>query len=238
MRIAVVILAFLFVHAALVEAQLPPDEALVRLKARQAKAGAASQPATLPSGATRPASLKDAHRIVFLVDTQVPHVRLPYLQDELNLAVEHLREDQFFTIIVLAVQYQAPKEFNPNPIRATATAKSAAKDFINAIQDDRKTNPLPSIRNAVALDPDLLYFIVEDNTTQSEQVRRAFDSLHGRLNILLFSGFMAHPDEFLRTLAIEHGGKAIDQHGDELEPPKPKSVLIVKPASRPSLLEK
>jgi len=235
---SVVILMLLLMHAASVEAQLSPDEALARLKALQAKGGAASQPATLPSGATRPASLKDAHRIVFLVDTQVPHVRLPYLKDELNLAVEHLREDQFFTIIVLAVQYQAPKEFNPNPIRATATAKSAAKAFVNAIQEDRKTNPLPSIRNAVALDPDLLYFIVEDNSTQSEQVRRAFDSLHGRLNILLFSGYGPHPDEFLRTLALEHGGRAINQHGDELEAPRPKNVLAVKPTTRPSLLEK
>jgi hypothetical protein len=224
--------------AALVTGQLSPDDALARLKARQARAAAGTQPASQAAATTRPGSLKDARRIVFVVDTQYHPVRQSAFKEELNLAVEHLRDDQLFTIIVMAVQGQAPRAFNSNPTRATGPAKAAARDFINAIQDDRKTNPLPAIRKAVELEPDLLYYIVEDNTTQGEMVRRAFGPLHGRLNIMLFSGLMPHPDEFLRTLAIEHGGKAINQRGDELQPPAPKLLPGAAPVSRPSILEK
>jgi len=58
-------------------AQLPPDNAGARLRQRTA-----NPPATLPTSrpTTRPSSMKDAHRIVFLVDTRLSPQAMPYLR--------------------------------------------------------------------------------------------------------------------------------------------------------------
>lgn len=199
----------------------------------------ATRPASRPAPATtRPTSLRDAQRIVFLVDTRVTALMLPRLREELNLAVEHLRDDQRFTIVVCRPANLVPGVFNQNPVRATLAAKRAAADFVAGIDTEQKTNPVPGIRKAVEMEPDLLCFIPDDTTPQTDAVRQAFHPLRGRLNIVLFTGYIPHPVEFLRTLALEHGGVAMDQKGNVLEPPKPNVADTRKPESRPSVLER
>jgi hypothetical protein len=197
-----------------------------------------TRPATRQSTpATRPASLKEADRIVFLVDTRTglwPVFKS--MKEELRLAVDHLREDQFFTIIVL--RPMPPSVFRQAPIKASEAAKEAARDFIAAIEDQRTTNPVLGIAKAVELDPDFMILIAGDDFPETEQVRRAFRPFRGPLNVALFTGHTPYPHEFLRTLALEHGGTAMDQRGNVLEPPKPKVVDTRKPESRPSVLER
>lgn len=202
-----------------------------------AVAMAANPPATRPA-TTRPASLKDAHRIVFLVDTRPTLWPLFHaMRDELWAAVTNLRPDQFFTVIVM--RPQTPSLFNLNPIRADDTTKKAAGEFINAIDGNRTIDAVAGIRKAVELQPDLLCFIVGDDFPPSDAVKRAFQPLHGRLNVFLFTGYMPRPNEFLRTLAVEHSGRAIDQNGVEIKPPKPPEVHAERrPESRPSVLER
>jgi hypothetical protein len=216
--------------APLTPAQLPPN------------APATPQPTTRPATrqaapATRPASLKEAHRIVFLVDTRAGlWPMFKSMREELRLAVEHLREDQFFTIIVL--RPMPPSVFRQAPVKANEAAKEAAADFIAAMEDQRTTNPVLGIAKAVELDPDFMILLAGDDFPETEQVRRALRPFHGRLNVLLFTPLGYHPNEFLRTLAAEHGGTAMDQRGNVLEPPKPKVADARKPESRPSVLER
>jgi hypothetical protein len=197
----------------------------------------AATPTTRPA-ATRPASIKDAHRIVFVVDTR-PELWGGFrsLREELSAAVTNLRSDQLFTIIVL--RPQAPAVFSQNPIRADDTAKRAAAEFIAAIQENRTSDVIPGIVRAVDLQPDVLLLIVGDDFPATDAVRRAFHPLRGTLSVYLFTGYMPHPNEFLRTLALERGGRAMDQRGNELQPPKPPEVVEKrKPQSRPSVLER
>src|SRR5579859_6539355 len=73
---------------------------------------------------TRPAALAEAHRIVFLVDaTRVGVTMLTNLKEEMNLAVDHLREEQMFTIIVSRPRNLVPRAFRQDPIRATPATK-------------------------------------------------------------------------------------------------------------------
>lgn len=198
---------------------------------------ASTPPATRPA-TTRPASRRDAHRIVFLVDTRPELWSLLHaMRAELTAAVTDLRSDQFFTIIVM--RPQKPSLFNLNPIRADDATKQAARDFINAIDGNRTVDAIAGIRKAVELQPDLLVFIVGDDFPPTDAAKRAFQPLHGRLNVFLFTGYMPRPNEFLRTLAAEHGGRAMDQNGVEIKPPKPPEVHAErKPESRPSVLER
>jgi hypothetical protein len=197
----------------------------------------AATPTTRPA-TTRPASIKDAHRIVFLVDTR-PELWGVFrsLREELGVAVTNLRSDQLFTIIVL--RPQAPAVFSQNPIRADDSTKRAAGDFIDAIKENRTSDVIPGIARAVDLQPDVLCLIVGDDFPTTDAVSRAFHPLHGTLNVFLFTGYKPYPNEFLRTLALEHGGRAMNQRGNELQPPKPTEVVEKpRPQSRPSVLER
>jgi hypothetical protein len=224
------VLLFLLTTAAAL-AQLQPNQ----------PAAPASPTTTVPTtrpATTRPSSLADAHRIVFLVDTRLPTQTLPWLRDELRLAIEHLRDDQLFTIIILRPQNQVPRMLSSTPIRASASAKGQAIDFLRAVESQSSTNPVPGIRKAVELQPDLLIYIPDQTTPQTDAVRQAFRLFRGRLNIVLFGGQAFSPVEFLRTLALEHGGVAMDMKGSVLAPPKPKVEAVQKPESRPSVFEK
>ncbi|HSZ54571.1 MAG TPA: hypothetical protein VK797_02845 [Tepidisphaeraceae bacterium] len=106
--------------------------------------GAEDRPTPHPAQpTTRPVSLKDARRIVFLVDTQSglwPVFKS--LREELSLAVANLRDDQFFTLIVLR-DNAAPSVFSQNPIRADEVTKQSALAFVAAIETQHTTNPIP-----------------------------------------------------------------------------------------------
>lgn len=240
MRKVTLAMLMLLAQAQIALGQLSADDAMARLRERQASRGT-TQPASRPAAAaTRPASMKEAHRIVFLIDDRgALWPVFDAMREELTLAVNNLRDDQLFTIIVFRPQGQAASIFSEDPIRADKAARANAAKFIASIQEQVATNSIPGIAKAVAFEPDLLCLVASDEFPETDGVRRAFRPFYGRLNIILFTAFVPHPKEFLRTLAAEHGGTAMDQRGNVLEPPKPPPVAEKrKPESRPSIFER
>ena len=192
-------------------------------------------PATEQRTTTRPASIKDAKRIVFLIDSQIHYlVNFPKMRDELCSAVNNLRSDQFFTIIVL--RPHPPLYFHENFVRADRLAKSEARDFILTLQPEDKIQPSLGIRRVKELNPDLLCLIVGDKFPQEPAIAESLRSFHGRLNVTIFSSYMPHPNEFLRSLALEHGGTAVDQLGRPIPAPQPPNRVPV-PTTKPSVFE-
>ena len=91
--------------------------------------------------------------MVFLVDARVSVSMLGRVKEELNLAVEHLREEQMFTIVECRTSGQVPRVLSQNPMRATRGQKETAVEFVRGIEDERETNVVAGVRKAVELQP-------------------------------------------------------------------------------------
>lgn len=165
--------------------------------------GSGSAPQFFGLGSSAPG----ARTVVYVVDRSGSMVdTFQHVKAELRRSVGALRRSQKFHVIFF-------NEGDPleNPSRKLVSAIEAQKreffEFLDQIDATGSTHPEQSMRRALALEPDVVYFL-----TDGEFDRRLVDLLDRwnegrRVQIFTIAYFNTEGAELLEHIAREHGGE-------------------------------
>ncbi|MHC4089526.1 MAG: VWA domain-containing protein [Planctomycetota bacterium] len=104
---------------------------------------------------------RGARRIVYVVDRSGSMLTtFEAVRRELRSSIGKLRRSQRFHVIFFNAG--EPLENRPKKlVPATASQKKELLEFLDAIQPERGTDPIPAMRRAFAVKPDLIYFLTD-----------------------------------------------------------------------------
>ena len=156
----------------------------------------------------------NATRVVYLCDGTGTMVGLRYtlVRNELKKAVDVLKPIQSFSIIFF--QDRGFETVDANTLLpATPPNKRRAYDFLDQLSIKGQTDPIPAIRQAFRLQPELIYILSDgefDNLVSYDQVISEIATLNAdgkvRINTILFGDRDRRAEETLREIATKHGG--------------------------------
>lgn len=151
-------------------------------------------------------SARGARRIVYVVDRSASMLdTFDYVRNELKRSISQLRRSQKFHVI-----FFNSGSLLQNPPRKLVSAIEARKTsffkFLDNIFPDGGTNPEPAMRRALALEPDLIYFLTDGEF--QPVLLDTLDKLNRNRMVQIFT--IAYFDErgatLLEKIAREHGG--------------------------------
>lgn len=205
------------------------------LKRSGITADAAPATAPTPPAADAPAAAAQAQAPksrVFVIDTSGSALaKFGDMMQELAKALSKLPETDRFTIIGTSDDKATPLELRLLP--ATAANKRRAFAFMDELRVSGTSNPLPGLRAAFKLRPELIWFVSDgdypDGEVVANEVARMAGGRRTRLDTVLnFAGpgdAAARRNLFL--LADAAGGRCLDEQGRIVEdadvPPPPKA---------------
>jgi hypothetical protein len=104
---------------------------------------------------------RGATRIVYVVDRSGSMTgTFGAVRDELKQSVERLRRSMRFHVIFFNAG--APLENTPKDlVHASREEKTALADFLDTVQPQGNTDPLPAMRRAFALNPEVIYLLTD-----------------------------------------------------------------------------
>jgi hypothetical protein len=152
-------------------------------------------------------SARGIRRIVYVVDRSGSMLdTFGYVRKELERSINELRRSQKFHVIFF--NSGPPLESPPRKlVSAIQAQKTAFFAFLGDIFPEGSTNPEPAMRRALALKPDLIYFLT-DGEFHAILLER-LDKWNRDRNVQIFT--IAYFDErgasLLERIAREHGGK-------------------------------
>lgn len=157
----------------------------------------------------------NATRVVYLCDGTGTMVGLRYalVKNELKKAVDVLKPIQSFSVIFF--QDRGFETVDQNQLLpATPQNKRRAYDFLDQLSIKGQTDPLPAIRQAFKLNPELIYILSDgefDNLVSYQEVLAEIATLNKdgkvRINTILFGDRDKRAEETLREIAAKHGGR-------------------------------
>jgi hypothetical protein len=149
-------------------------------------------------------------RIVFIIDaTGSMSGNSDAVCDRVSDAIDVLRPPQGFNIFFINdhdIPPPAPKMMFVNP-----ESKRVAKAYIRKVPFRGGTDPLPALRRAFAMQPDLIYFLIDPGDFPDKQavldlVRQKASGGRTTMNIIAFEHHDEENEKFLKQLAEETHG--------------------------------
>lgn len=162
-----------------------------------------------------PANANQRGKVVFVCDATGTMInKFELLQKELYKAVDALQPAQSFNIVFF---FDGPKAASIGNLEsllpATPENKQRAIKFVSDFSTTGQTDPMPGIRLALKMQPQLLYFLSDgqfDNLVPYEQVIAHLDKLNKnrrtRINTIQFASHDKEAEEVLQKIAAQHGG--------------------------------
>ena len=152
-------------------------------------------------------SVRGARRIVYVVDRSGSMLdTFDHVRQELIRSVDALRRSQKFHVIFFNAG--APLENPPRRlVSAIRAQKKALGEFIATVFPEGSTRPEIALRRAMALDPDLIYFLT-DGAFDSKLIQQ-LDRWNAarRVRIFTIAFFDRSGAELLERIAREHDGE-------------------------------
>jgi hypothetical protein len=249
MRTGLTALFVLLTAIPLVRSQISKEDAMKRLRERQAKREGTTLPSTTPTThptfepTTRPVSMRDARRIVFLIEgrgSMLP--AYSFVEEQTLRTIAHLRADQEFGIVV---SWQSrPTVLEPPMAPPSEERRRLVEEFLSRIVPHGPPDLSRAIDMAIDLKPDFIWFSESADYGDDREVIQAFRRYGGRLNIALMDKDAANDLKLLLTsIAEEHGGICIDDTGKRIVAAKSvitKDQPLTRPTpfdARPSIFE-
>ena len=152
----------------------------------------------------------NARRIVFVLDaTGSMMSEFDNLRTELRHTVDALKPPQEFNVVF--IQEDAPPPPAPNLLFVTPENKKLVEDYVDKFTPRGPTDPLPALKTAFAMHPQLVYFLVDpsdfpDKKAVIDLVRKQAVAGKIKMNVSPFSGDDVEGEKFLKQLADETGG--------------------------------
>jgi von Willebrand factor type A domain len=162
----------------------------------------------------------DAQRVVFLCDASGSMMTvMSNLKKELNKTISPLTAEQSFDLVFFGGEAK-PMIFKPKLVPASSYNKKASQDWIKDMTGSGSTNPIPAIKAAFALRPDVIFVLTDgfDNADSLDEIAIAFRNLnpghHVKVNTILIKSSQGEElISILQRIAKENGGtfKEVDQ---------------------------
>ncbi len=152
----------------------------------------------------------NAKRIVFCCDaTGSIMSKFDDLRVEIRKAVNGLRPPQAFSVVFF--QDNAPPPLAKELLVATPANKARAFDYVDKFVARGTTDPLPALKAALALKPEVMYFLIDpsdfpDKTAVLELFRKSNPGKTIKLHTIAFIDHDVEDEKFLKQLAAENNG--------------------------------
>ncbi|MFQ5590164.1 MAG: VWA domain-containing protein [Phycisphaerae bacterium] len=168
-------------------------------------AGAADGPVFFGLGR----SARGVRRIVYVVDRSGSMLdTFALVRQELQRSIGELRRSRKFHVIFFN---SGPPLENPPArlVSAIQAQKTRFFKFLQSIRPDGGTNPEPAMRRALALDPDLIYFLSDGEFSDALVDKLNNWNPERTVRIFTIAYFNPYSDgaALLEQIAREHGGK-------------------------------
>jgi hypothetical protein len=149
-------------------------------------------------------------RIVFVIDATGSMMgKLDTVAQKVSAAIDVLRPPQGFDVIFF-------NEYNSEPIWpelrfVNPASKLAAKEKLAHVVTHGRTDPLPALKRAFKLQPDLIFFLIDPSDFPDKQavvdlVRQNAAGGRTTMNVIAYAGHDEDNEKFLRQLAAETHG--------------------------------
>ena len=150
---------------------------------------------------------RGAKRIVYVVDRSGSMIgTFGAVREELKRSVGQLRRSMWFHVILFN---SGPPLQNPPKklVHASRKEKAALAEFLARVQPQGSTDPIPAMRRAFAVNPDVIYFLTDGlfDPQLLEELRRWNRTKHVRIFTIAYvsqSGAV-----LLEQIAHEHNGQ-------------------------------
>jgi hypothetical protein len=179
-------------------------------------------PSGAESGGTGPTTTffqvaANGQRVVYVIDRSMSmglEGRLAAAKRELITSLEQLPATAWFQVIVYNTAVEVlPIDGRTGLVRATAANKSQAAQLLRDRFPDGSTRHLPALKQALAMQPDVLFFLTDADELKAEEVREV-TAINHRLNdgktaintIELSTENRGRPDMPMQVLARENRG--------------------------------
>jgi hypothetical protein len=152
----------------------------------------------------------NAKKIVFVLDATGSMIPVfDALRGQVHRAIEILRPPQSFNVVFINEHNPAP--LAPALLFATPDNKRKAIDYVDTMAPRGGTNPLPALKKAFALGPEIVYFLIDpsdfpDKHAVLELVNSKAKGGTTKLNVIAFNGHDPENERFLQDLAKSTGG--------------------------------
>ncbi len=162
-------------------------------------------------------SARGIRRIVYVVDRSGSMLdTFGYVRRELERSINELRRGQKFHVIFFN---SGPPLENPprRLVSAIQAQKMAFFAFLGDIFPEGSTNPEPAMRRALALKPDLIYFLTDGEfaPTLVEQLKKWNKDQKVRIYTIAF--LRRNGEDLLRQIARQNGGEFRFVSEDDLD---------------------
>jgi hypothetical protein len=175
-------------------------------------------PFGIPRGGSGPGTgiFKDpkvARKVVYLCDASGTMITVfDKLREELTQSIDRLRPTQSFSVVLFS-DNKAIVLDKSGLLMATPENKRRAAEFVGGVVARGSTNPLPAIREALRMEPELIHCLTDgfDQVSSFEAVAEEFRRLNRdsrvRVNTLLIEGSdLPELRAVLQRIAAENGG--------------------------------
>ena len=152
-----------------------------------------------------------ASRIVFVCDaTGSMMCQFDNLRVELRKAVEGLRVPQAMSVVFF--QENAVPPISKSLLLATPGNKQKIYDFVDKYTPRGPTDPIPAVKAALAMHPDLIFFLCDPSDfPDPKAVGELFRTLNAdhkcRVNTISFLDESHEGEELLKQISADSGGK-------------------------------
>ncbi|MCH7814572.1 MAG: VWA domain-containing protein [Planctomycetes bacterium] len=157
---------------------------------------------------------RGARRIVYVVDRSGSMLTtFEAVRRELRTSIGDLRRSQKFHVIFFNAG--PPLENRPRKlVSATANQKKLALAFLDEIQSEGATDPIPAMQRAFAVRPDLIYFLTDGDFDPLLLEKLRQWNKDGRVRIFTLAYVSEAGRLLLEQIAREHQGefKFISEH--------------------------
>lgn len=157
---------------------------------------------------------RGARKIVYVVDRSGSMMTtFDAVRQELRKSVEGLRRNQKFHVIFFNAG--PPLENRPKKlIPATGAQKRRLYEFIDAIQAEGSTDPIPAMERAFAVRPDLIYFLTDGDFDPALLEKLRIWNKGKKVKLYTFAYVSQAGRVLLEQIAREHDGefKFISEH--------------------------
>jgi hypothetical protein len=163
----------------------------------------------------------NATKVAFVCDASGSMVgpQFDMLKDEISKAVSRLRPVQAFDVVFFknaGCEALTLNAHSGNLMMATTDNQKKTADFLKEIETGPDSDPVPALRHAFNMKPQLVYLLTDgafqDNKEVLEEVRRLNASKKVKINTIAFFRMNVEPsdrklcEEVLGTIASENGG--------------------------------
>jgi hypothetical protein len=131
------------------------------------------------------------------------------VKHQLRQVTQGLKPEQSFAFVF--AQKSVALASSNDVVPANAENKQAASDWLDKLRPTDAIDPLPAIRQAFNMHPEVLYLLVDGDLRDSNAVREQIAKLDARhdvhLNVIVFRHFTDAGLAVLKAIAEDNGGK-------------------------------